>query len=348
MKLKAGLVLIFLSFILATTHRPGQAATPASNLTRLIEGARQEGVVNFAGPPSLTPTGAQALVDALNKKYALNLKINFAPQNSYNRLISQIIAEAQAGQTPTYDVILVVDTLIGNLYSRSLLESFDWAASFPHIFPQSIMLDNQALITDAIFALPAYNTNLVRPQDVPKTWEDILDPKWNGKILVPTGMQVWALLAQQWGEEKMEGFMRRLAALKPVLASYPETETRLESGEYALVANQLSPLLATSEEKKAPVAYALEVKPVVVQLDVVTQVKNVRHPNAAKLLIAFSLTPEGQEVWWKYGKRTSPFVKDTPAWKFAQGKELLIGNKEFLLKREQELVEQYGKIIGLR
>ena len=114
------------------------------------------------------------------------------------------------------------------------------------------------------------------------------------------------------------------------------------------MANQLSPLLASSEEKKAPVAYALEVKPVVVQLDVVTQVKNVRHPNAAKLFMAFSLTPEGQEVWWKYGKRTSPFLKGTPAWKFAQGKELLIGDKDFLLKKEQELVEQYGKIIGLR
>ena len=346
MKLRACFVL--LSWILAASYGLGQAATPTSNLARLIEGARQEGVVNFAGPPSLTPTGAQALMDALNKKYGLNLKMNFIPQNSYNRLVSQIIAESQAAQTPSYDVVLLVDTLIGNLYSRGLLESFDWAATFPHISPQSIMLDNQAVITDAIFALPAYNVNVVRPQDVPKTWEDVLDPKWKDKMLVPTGMQVWALLAQQWGEEKTEGFMRRLAAQKPVLAPYPETETRLESGEYALVANQLSPLIANAEEKKAPVAYALQVKPVVVQLDVMTQVKNVRHPNAAKLLIAFSLTPEGQEVWWKYGKRTSPFVKDTPAWKFAQGKELLIGNKEFLLKREQELVEQYGKIIGLR
>ena len=342
------LTLLFLGLL--TSVFPAQARASASDqrLPRLIEAARQEGVVDFAGPASLTPAGAQALMDALNKKYGLSLKVNFSPLTSYTGLVAKIIAEAQAAQTPTYDVILVTDAHIVSLYSRNLLESFDWAGTFPHIPPQSIMLDNQAVMTDAIFAIPAYNTRLVRPQDVPKTWEDILDPKWKGKIVVSTGMQIWTRLTQRWGEEKTEEFMRRLADLKPIIGRYPEIHPRLESGEYAIAANQLSPFITGSEEKKAPVAYALEVKPIVVLLDVMTQVKNVRHPNAAKLFMAFSLTPEGQEIWWKYGKRTSPFVKGTPAWKFVQGKELLFGDKDFLLKREEELIERYGKILGLR
>lgn len=348
MKLKAGLVLVFLSLITASSYLPGHAATAGSPLSRLIEGARQEKEVDFAGPASLTPAGAQALMDALNKKYGLNLKMNFTALTSYTRLMAQIIAEAQSAQTPTFDVVLVTDAHIASLYGRKLLQSFDWAGTFPHIPSQSILLENHALMIDAIFAMPAYNTRLVQPQDVPKTWEDILDPKWQGKVLAATGMQIWARLTQRWGEQKTEDFMRRLAAQKPVIGGYPQIEPRLESGEYALIANQLSPLIAGSEEKKAPVAYALEVKPIVVLLDVMTQVKNVRHPNAAALLMAFSLTPEGQEIWWKYGKRTSPFVKDTPAWKFVQGKELLFGDMDFLQRREEELSERYGKIIGLR
>lgn len=334
-----------------TSHFSQAPAAPAvadERLAKLIEGARQEKVVDFAGPASLTPAGAEALMDSLNRKYGLNLKINYSPLTSYTRLVAKIISEAQAGQAPTFDVVLVTDAHIGGLRKRNLLEGFDWAGTFAHIPSQSIMLENLALMVDAIFSLPAYNTNLVKPQDVPKKWEDVLDPKWKGKIVVSTGMQVWVRLAQRWGEEKTEEFIRRLAALKPLIGRYPEIHPRLEMGEYAIAANQLSPFITGAEAKKAPVAFALEVKPIVVLLDVMAQVRNVRHPNAARLFMAFSLTPEGQGIWWKYGKRTSPFVKGTPAWKFVQGKELLFGDMDFMLTMEEELIERYGKIIGLR
>lgn len=348
MKLRSSFVLAFLFLLLAIGPVPGQAATSNPRLAKLIAGARQEGVVNFAGPASLTPAGAQALIEGLNKKYGLDLKINFSPSRSYTGLVSKIIAEARTGQRPSYDVVLVTDAHIVSLHSRHLLASYDWAATFPHIPSQSVMLNNEALMPDAIFAMPAYNTNLVRPQDVPKSWEDLLNPKWKGKILVSTGMQVWARLTQRWGEKNTEEYMKRLAALKPVIVRYPGIQTRLESGEYPLAANQLSPFIVSAERKKAPIAYASQIKPVVVLLDVMTEVKNVRHPNAAKLLMAFTLTSEGQEIWWKYGKRSSPFVKGTPSWKFAQGRDLLFGNPDFLMKKEEVLIRRYGNILGLR
>ena len=66
---------------------------------------------------------------------------------------------------------------------------------------------------------PGYNTNLVKPADVPKTWNDFLDPKWKGKmawginpgITAATGFS--GLVLREWGEEKGMAYLRELATV---------------------------------------------------------------------------------------------------------------------------------------
>ena len=78
------------------------AATHAQNekLTRLIAAAKEEGVIDFSGPSELTPRGAQALISDLNKKYNLNLKLNYVPTPGYPIVTSRLITEIQAGSLP--------------------------------------------------------------------------------------------------------------------------------------------------------------------------------------------------------------------------------------------------------
>ena len=64
---------------------------------------------------------------------------------------------------------------------------------------------------------PAYNTKRVTAAEAPKTWEDILDPKWKGQIGLTTDVKVWMVFAVEeggWGIEKTEDFLKKLSQQK--------------------------------------------------------------------------------------------------------------------------------------
>lgn len=344
------LALLFFWTVLGAA-RVASAAAPDEKLARVIEAARQEGTIDFSGPSSLTPKGAQALIVGVNKKYSLNLKLNYVPATNYPAIISQTITEIQAGQPPTYDVVYVTEFNLAKLFSRGFLESFDWKGSFGYITQDSVYFDNGGVLIAAIFALPVYNTNLVKGEDIPKRWEDLLSAKWKGKIVVPRYVQVWVTLAEIWGEEKAVDFLTRLRAQEPLYALYPEIQTRLGSGEYPLAANQLSPFVEAGKKRGMPIDYVDRVTPVPVLFDMMGSPKAARHPNAARLFMAFSLTPEGQRVWTDLASRSSPFVPDTPAWKFAQGKKLLFRDMKALVEnpdRFEKLETRFADVLGIR
>jgi len=329
------------------------AATQVQNekLSRLIAAAKEEGVIDFSGPPELTPRGTQALISGLNKKYNLNLNLNYVPTPGYPIVTSQLITEIQAGQSATYDVVYLTELNLVKLYSRGFLVPFDWTGTFSHITKDSVYFDNGGLLTATIFALPAYNTRLVSSQDVPKQWEDLLDPKWKGKIVAPKFVQVWVSLAQTWGEKRTTDFLNRLKTQEPLYVKYSELRTRLESGEYPLAANHLSSMVDGARQRGIPVDYADLVKPIPVLLDMMGIPKNARHPNTAKLFMAFSLTPEGQEIWFQFAQRSSLFTQGTPAWRFSRGKDLLLRDMKALVKNPEvieQLEKRFADVLGIR
>jgi len=344
------LALSALALVLATGS-PSAQTERADPLSRLIEAARQEGVIEFEGPVSLTPAGAQALIAALNKKYNLNLKLNYVPSTNYPVVAAQIITEIQAGQPPTYDVVYLTEFYLAKLYSRGFLIPFDWTRTFSHITKDSVYFETGGILIGTIFALPAYNTKLVPPQDVPKRWEDLLDPKWKGKMLAPNNVDSWITLSQIWGEEKTVAFLQRLKAQEPVYGRYPEMNNRLPAGEYLLAATQLTFFVDMAKQRGVPIDYADQVKPAPVLFDMMGIPKGARHANAAKLFVAFSLSPEGQEIWHRFAQRSSLFIPGTPAWKFSQGKELLFRDMKALVQNPEsfeQLETKFARLLGLR
>jgi len=256
--------------------------------------------------------------------------------------------QAAAGQPPAYDVVFQTESTIVPLANRGVLEPVDWTGLFPHINKESVQLNGGALLTDTMFALPAYNTKLVSAKDVPRRWEDFLDPKWKGKIQVPVYIDGWTTLwGQMWGEEKTVEYLKKLKAQNPVFGRFTEIQTRLASGEYPLAVVHLAPFVIGGQEKGAPVAFATEVKPALVMMNLMAVVKKARHPNAAKLFAAFALTPEGQAVWWTYGKRSSLYMKGSDAEKFSRGKQLLLPDLDFITKNWEAMSAKFAKALGM-
>lgn len=310
----------------------------------LIAGAKKEGVIEFYGPSTLGPEGAQALAASFNKKYGLNIRLNYSPSGNMTRDTAKIVGFAATGQPPEWDVMVVTDAHHGSLWLRKLHQPFDYTTI--GVAKERMEYDRGTVSVANQFALPAYNTKILPAKEVPTKWEDLLDPKWKGRIGVINSTHHWGRLAAgPWGEEKTIDFIKKLSAQKPILTRAGEMAQRLILGEVLVSATLQDSQLHASREAGAPLAFAEQVQPVISPEYHVGVLKNARHPNVAHLFVAFMASADVQELWQKYTGHTSAFVPGTPAYKFAQGKQVVY-MKQDQAQKVDKISRQIGKILG--
>jgi iron(III) transport system substrate-binding protein len=313
-------------------------------LDDLIAGAKKEGVIEFYGPSTLGPEGAQALVAGFNKKYGLNVKLNYSPSGNMTRDTAKVVGLSASGQPPEWDIMVVTDAHHGSLWLRKLHKPFDYASL--GIVKERIEYDNGTVSVANQFALPAYNKKTLPAKDVPKKWEDLLDPKWKGKLGVINSTHHWGRLAAgPWGEEKTIDFVKKLSAQQPILTRAGEMAQRLILGEVLVSATLQDSQLHESKESGAPLAFADQVQPVISPEYHVGVLKNAPHPNVGHLFVTFMASPEVQTIWEKYTGHTSAYVQGTTAYKFAQGKQVVYMKQEQAQKVDK-ISRQIGKILG--
>lgn len=157
--------------------------------------------------------------------------------------------------------------------------------------------------TLTIFTM-AVNTNLVPPDQEPKTWLDVLDPKWKGKVAMddPRGSGPGGTILS--GIEYLYGqdVDQKLADLKPFFA--PQAGpifTALNRGEYAIFLSSGHPDVIANRRSGAPIKQIKAADGVGVTPIGQSLVKNAPHPNAAKLWIEWSLSEEGQNLLAQQG-----------------------------------------------
>ncbi len=148
-----------------------------------------------------------------------------------------------------------------------------------------------------------YNPNLVKPGEVPKKYEDLLDKKWKGRMLLDTNDFDWyiALLAH-FGKEKGLKFMKKLAKQNPSMRRGRTLQTQLlMAGEQPIGIALHAHSVLDFKEKGAPINWTILepyfAKPVYTML-----VKNAPNPHAAALFIDWALSEEGQTMITTFGR----------------------------------------------
>jgi iron(III) transport system substrate-binding protein len=316
----------------------------AAPIDDLVAAARKEGVIEFYAPSTLTPDGAQQLSAAFNQKYNLNIQLNYNPSGSMTRNVGKIVGMAAAGVPPEWDLMVVHDAAHATLWLKKLHKPFDYAKV--GVDPQVIGYDHGTVILANQFVLPAYNKKTMPLQDVPKSWEDLLDAKWKGgKLGMSTATHHLARLATAWGEKKTTEYVKALAKQQPALGRLGDTYTRLQLGEIAIAITLTDDFIHRAKVTGAPLAYAEGIEPVISPAYNAGVLKGARHPNVGHLFAVFLTTPEGQEIWEKYTGMSSAFVAGTPANRYAHGKKVL-----YMTQDQAQLVDrltrEYGKILG--
>jgi iron(III) transport system substrate-binding protein len=207
------------------------------------------------------------------------------------------------------------------LSTESLANKFDWDVLSLSDAESILLVKQQRLITaynsperqaynndvkdgegywTGFYALPTglgFNTNLVRKEEVPKTYQDLLDPKWkDGKISIDTdGEQLLIGLMDAWGKEKAIDYLKKLAMQKPAIGRGNSRRIQLAAaGEFPLVIAYTN-TIQNLKAKGTPIDW-VNLEPVVVKVDALTLGAKSAHPNAGRLLIDFILSVEGQTL----------------------------------------------------
>ncbi len=158
----------------------------------------------------------------------------------------------------------------------------------------------------------AYNTKKLKPADLPKTWENVANPKYKGIVALDDPMRAGPLssmlagLRDQWKDEtRFNNFVKGLMALKvPVHKSTSAMFRLVISGEYSICMPALLHDVMEEKEKHTPIDYVKTASPVVFPRMAAIYAK-APHVNAAKLFAEWAISTEGQKVIDSVGRESS-------------------------------------------
>jgi ABC-type Fe3+ transport system substrate-binding protein len=329
----------------AVTSEPRSPALQA-----VVDGARTEGTLSLVWSDSSYGgvDGIQRIMDNLNRRYSLDLKVNFTPGPSMPEMGVRAAQELAAGRPASSDVYLGREANVKALLENQVLTPLDWPSLSPNIKPEMMAPDNVAVEVAVTLAGLTYNTNLVPPAKVPQTSADLLLPEWKGKIAGTPYATFFDILGspQLWGPERTIAYTRQFAANVGGLLRCGESE-RIISGEFSILAFDCGGMDARVWARKgAPVGHAIASDAAALLYYYVGVPKNATHPNAATLFILESLTREGQDILWDTwgldhlkvpGSHSKPEVDEAEA----RGAKFVEGNVQFMMSYpEQETVRK--------
>jgi iron(III) transport system substrate-binding protein len=335
------LVIAFLSIVIGTSHA---IHATAATMDELVTAAKKEERLSFYAPSTVTPAGAKELERAFNTRFSTNIEVTYVPSGSMTGDVGRLVSHAATGVPPEWDLMVIIDALHGPLWQRKLHIPYDYG-SFG-VDARTIHYDSGTVSIANQIVLPAYNPKTLPEKEAPKTWEDLLDPKWKGKIGVPTASGQIDFLAIAWGEKKLLNFVQALAKQEPIPGKLAELVTRLEIGELLVTSTLTDSFIHRAKRSGSPLAHA-QVQPVVSPAYHAGVLKGARHPNASHLFAIFLTSLEAQKIWEKYGGQSSAFIPGTAMHRYVQGKSVIyLSQKDVGLVNK--MVADIGKILGFR
>jgi ABC-type Fe3+ transport system substrate-binding protein len=222
------------------------------------------------------------------------VKVNYFRANA-PQLANRVMTEAQSGRV-RMDVLLISFFFLDQLMDAGLLEPY--CSPERDAFPSEFK-DKPCLWTliNANTHVIGYNTQLVRKAEAPKNYFDLLNPKWKGQmVLEDEGYRWFTYTLDKMGEEKGLSLMRRLALQKPQFRHGDTLIAQLlAAGEFAVCVVCYGYRLEFMKSKGAPVDWNAD-EPVTVSGSTVSLARRSPHPNAARLLIDYILSREGQTI----------------------------------------------------
>jgi ABC-type Fe3+ transport system substrate-binding protein len=265
----------------------------------LEEGAKKEGELLWIG--SFNEDNARPIVKGFTARYPF-IKVNRVRTDS-TQALQRVLAELRA-KAPHTD--LITSSAVVELEQANAVQAFkspvfdSWGAQDhdPTGFSAPLYV--------TYYGVAAYNTNEVTAAEAPKTYEDLLDPKWKGQMVLNSNesgaLFVISFLRMHWGDAKAEAYLEKLAQQKVAMRaeSARTVLAMVASGEYKIMINPFLVHVGELVRKGAPIDVTMQ-DPVPDIDTPLLLARQAPHPYSAMLLMDYLLGPEAQGMLSKAG-----------------------------------------------
>ena len=275
----------------------------------LLQGAKKEGEVTVY--TSLIQEDLLALSSAFEKKYGVKVK---GWRASSEKVLQRAVTEARAHRNEA-DVVETNGPELEALYREKVLQP----VKSPHLkdlLPQAIRPHGHWVGTRINMFVQTYNTKLVGKDEVPKTYADLANPRWKGRLGIEAEDEDWfAMVVTGLGEEQGLRLFREIAKNGfSVRKGHTLLAGLVASGEIPFALTTYSHGAEKMKQKGAPVEW-YAIPPAIGRANGLALPRKPAHPHAAALFADFVLSPEGQAILEKGGYVPSNVKLANPAQK---------------------------------
>jgi iron(III) transport system substrate-binding protein len=325
------------------------AAPPAATVTpALIDAARKEGKIVWY--TSVDLPAAERVAKAFEQKYS---GIAVRVERTGAERVFQRIGQEYASRIHAVDVVQSSDASHFIVWKRDgILEPYvpeDVAKFYP---PEHKDPDGMFASFRVWLSVMGYNTSLVKAEAAPKSFADLLDPRWKGKIVKAhpgysgTIMTATFQMARDIGWDYLEKLAKQNVMQVQSSADPPK---KLEIGERSVMAdgNEYNMFQLKESGKPVEVVYPSEGSPLIVGPNGL--LKAAPNPNAGRLFQNYCFSPEGQQYLIDVGGLRSmhPQTKEKPGRKpFAEIKKMK-DDPAGVERSAEEIKTHYSKLFGV-
>lgn len=306
---------------------------------RLIAGARKEGSVTTY--TSLQIDDLKALNTVFEKKYGVKVNVW---RGSAEDVRQRAIVEYRANRFEV-DVFEVGGREMESLHREKLLQAIK-SPVIAELVPQAVIGHGEWMGTRLNIISAAYNTNLVKKEDVPRVYEDLLDQRYKGKLGIEAEDEDWlATIVTGMGEENGLKLFRDIVRRNGVSVRKGHTllVNLVASGEVPLALTTYSYKARQLKAAGAPIE-VLGLSPSVARVNGVGVAPKAAHPHAAVLFFDFLLGVEGQKVlqeleFYPTNSRVGELPKEL---------EVQFSNSAQMLDEKDKWTKLYREIFSIR
>jgi iron(III) transport system substrate-binding protein len=307
----------------------------------LINGAKAEKEIMFYATTPVTQVAV--LRKHFNARYPfVELKHYYSPRQG---ILNKTVAEYR-GNANLVDVVMT-DVSYGTVLMKEGVSAAYSTPDAARYVRGSYDPKGQWFTMYMLTTALVYNRNLVKPSEAPKTYQDLLDPKWKGKMMFdPEAAFIMAAMEQAWGKEKARDYLSRLAKQDLIFRRGTTLTSQLiAAGEQPIAIAINAETTADMRDKGAPLGFSV-LPPRIIKPNGFFVAKKSPHPHAALLFTDWALSEEGQKVLAiELGKGVA--IKGIPSkYKEFQGEPDYVVGPEFGSQLKQHMTE-FQKIFGL-
>ena len=289
------LVLYFAALAIASSALAQDASLlryeGADRVQKVTAAAKKEG--SFMLYTSFAEKDLPRLTAAFDKRYGIKVKVW---RSASEKVLQRAVIETGAGRHE-FDAVHTSALEMEALYREKVLQPVAPAHGV-ELLAGALRPHRAWTATYLSFWVQAYNTSVVKKEDLPRTYQDLLDPKWKGKLGIEARVPEWyATVAMDMGDEKGIRFFRELVAKNGISVRGGHTllNNLVVAGDIPLALTMYQYITEGAKRKGAPVDWFV-LEPAVARMSGVGIARHSPHANAALLFYEFMLSTEAQQL----------------------------------------------------